>query len=114
MIISERIFKRIEELGMTQKDFADKTGITPSTISDWKNKKTNPASDKISIICYALGMTPNELLSGTDSKNSNWDTDYIMIDVDTKDYYLIEKFRSLDVKSQERLLGYMDAIAKGE
>ena len=114
MIISERIFKRIEELGMTQKDFANRTGITPSTISDWKNKKTNPASDKIAIICDALQMTPNELISGTDARNHNWNPDYIMVDVDTKDYHLIEQFRSLDAKSQERLLGYIDALIKDQ
>ncbi|MBO4267567.1 MAG: helix-turn-helix transcriptional regulator, partial [Lachnospiraceae bacterium] len=36
MIISERIFKLIEERGMTQIAFSRETGISQSTISDWK------------------------------------------------------------------------------
>ena len=49
-----------------------------------------------------------------DSRNHNWNTDYIMVDVDTKDYHLIEQFHSLDAKSQERLLGYIDALMKDQ
>ena len=54
MTISERIFEKIDELSMTQKEFSQKTGILQSTISEWKKKKTNPSSDKIMIICQVL------------------------------------------------------------
>lgn len=47
MIISERIFKILNEKDMSQKEFSSLTGIACSTISDWKHKKTNPSSDKI-------------------------------------------------------------------
>ena len=50
MTISERIFELIEKRGMSQKEFAEKTGIAQSSISDWKRKKTNPVSEKILII----------------------------------------------------------------
>ena len=49
MIISERIFKIMEEKGMTQLEFSAGTGIAQSTISDWKRKKTNPSAEKQSI-----------------------------------------------------------------
>ena len=41
MTISERIFERLQDMNMTQKEFSEATGIIPSTISEWKNKKTN-------------------------------------------------------------------------
>ena len=62
MTISERIFKLLQERGMSQKEFSDRTGIAQSSISDWKRKKTNPVSEKILIICDVLDVTPYELL----------------------------------------------------
>ena len=46
MIISERIFKIMEDKGMNQLQFSNATGIAQSTVSDWKRKKTNPTADK--------------------------------------------------------------------
>ncbi len=40
MTIRERIFKRLEELKMTQKEFAEKTEISQSAISE--RKANNP------------------------------------------------------------------------
>ena len=45
--ISDRIFEKLKEKGMSQKEFSQKTGIAESSISDWKKKHTNPVSDKI-------------------------------------------------------------------
>ena len=42
MIISERIFQILEKKNISQKHFSQETGISQSTISDWKRKKTNP------------------------------------------------------------------------
>ena len=38
--ISGRIFELLKEQNMSQKKFAQETGIAESTISDWKKKKT--------------------------------------------------------------------------
>ena len=50
MTIRDRIFARISELDITQKEFAKRTGIPETTVSDWKKKKTNPTAEKILII----------------------------------------------------------------
>ena len=47
MLISERIYKYLAERGMSQIEFSKRTGISQSTISDWRRKATNPSSDKI-------------------------------------------------------------------
>ena len=48
--ISDKIFSLLKEKEMSQKEFAQRTGIAESSISDWKKKRTNPVSDKILII----------------------------------------------------------------
>ena len=67
MTIRDRIFARISELDITQKEFAKRTGIPETTVSDWKKKKTNPTAEKILIICKVLDVTPEWLLSGVET-----------------------------------------------
>ena len=114
MIISERIFQRLKELGISQKEFAERTGITPSTISDWKRKKTNPASDKLMVICKALQMTPNELLSDTSDHKDKWNIDYMLVDDTSEDYVLLQQYHTLDVAKRARLMGYLQALCQTE
>jgi len=64
MKISENIFNIMAQKGMSQLEFSQKTGIAQSTISDWGTKKTNPAANKIMIICKTLEVSPEELLEG--------------------------------------------------
>ncbi len=67
MTISDRIFEKLNEIEMSQKTFSEKTGISQSTISEWKSKRTNPTSEKIMIICSVLSVTPEWLLSGIEN-----------------------------------------------
>ena len=108
MVISERIFYIWEEKGITQKEFSEKTGISQSTISDWKRKKTNPSADKILKICETLNVTPYELLS----ERSNMVVDKVdyLIALNDQEAVLLEEFRSLDNRKKDRLMGYLDAL----
>lgn len=109
MIISEHIFKILEEKKITQKVFSERTGIAQSTISDWKRKKTNPAADKILIICEVLGITPDELLSETECRGSR-QTEYIRIEKGTEEYILLDSYHSLKQSDKGRIWGYLEAL----
>ena len=108
MTISERIFEILQKKKMTQKEFSKKTGIPQSTISDWKSKKLNPASDKILIISDVLDVSPNFLLSGV--RDEKYERPQKMVVEDDTEYYLLEKYRKLDRAHRDRLLGYMEAM----
>lgn len=111
MIISERIFKRLTDLSMSQKEFAEKTGIQPSTISEWKKKKANPSSDKIMAICVALNVTPEWLLSGVGPAGNRKDRqDYYVIDKNSELGMLIEKYIDTDEEMRARMVGYITAF----
>lgn len=111
MIISERIFELLQEKGISQKEFSEKTGISQSTISDWKRKKTNPASDKIMLICDVLGVSPYELLSGIENEHYK-PLDYVIVDKKSEDYLLLERFRECDQTQRNRILGYIQAMTE--
>ena len=108
MIISERIFKIMEERGMTQIEFSRKTGISQSTISDWKRKKTNPAADKIMVICDVLNVSPYDVLQDTVKQKNR--SDYRVVSEGTSDYELMVEIDTLNTKQKERLKGYLSAI----
>lgn len=111
MLVSERIFELLQEKGMSQKEFSDQTGISQSTISDWKRKKTNPTVDKIMLICNVLAVSPYELLSGVENENYK-QLNYVIIDKQSEDYLFLEHFRQCDPQQKSRILGYMQALSE--
>ena len=113
MTIRDRIFERLDELNMTQKDFSDKTGIPQTTVSDWRKKRTNPTAETIMIICKVLNVTPEWLLSGVEQEqNRSNPIDWYAISADTDSGKLITAFNSMDKGLQQRLLGYVEALGK--
>jgi len=110
MIISEKIFELIKARGMSQKDFALATGISQSTISDWKTKKTNPAADKIMVICDVLGVTPEELLSsGEQFKSYEPEKNYV-VEAGTEKSVLVETVKKMDDAQVRRVLAYIQKL----
>ena len=113
MTISERIFEKLKELSMTQKEFSERTSIQQSTISEWKKKHTNPSADKIMVICKVLGVSPEWLLSGTEGKGQYRNpVDWFVIGRDTELGELILEFNRMDSRKKDRLLGYMKALTE--
>ena len=111
MTISDRIFERIKQLSMTQKEFAKKAGIQQSTISEWKKNKTNPSSDKILAICKALDVSPEWLLSGVDpAENRGKNQIYYTVDVSSDSGILVSEFNKLEKPQRDMILGYVAAF----
>lgn len=102
----------MDKNGLSQKEFSEQTGISQSTISDWKRKKTNPSADKILKICEVLHVTPYELLAeGT--VNTDGEMDYSFA-LNKDEEVVLENFRSLESRQKERLLGYMTALKENK
>lgn len=111
MLIRDRIFARLEELGMTQKEFSVRTGIAQSTISDWRKKHTNPTADKIMVICKVLDVSVEWLLSGVEPQgNRGNQREWLAVDTSTEAGQLLLQYNSMDSGMQQRLLGYAEAL----
>lgn len=109
MSISERIFSILKEKGISQKEFSEMTGIAQSTISDWKRKGTNPAADKIMVICRVLGIPVYELLEDQEDTEKEPDEELGPWG-DPEIHGLLERYRSLRTSDKAKVLGYMDAL----
>lgn len=118
MIISERIFKILEDKHMSQNAFAKKVGLASSTISDWKTKKTNPSADKIMDICAVLEVTPEQLLTGkgidedyVESFSKKLKNEYMISKADKR---ILEEIHGLKDEQRKRLFKYMAALKQIE
>jgi transcriptional regulator with XRE-family HTH domain len=113
MTIGDRIFERLQQINMLQKVFSENTGISQSTISEWKSKRTNPTSEKIMIICKVLEVTPEWLLSGIDSSGDRGNAiPWYIIDRDSELGAVVSEYHRLDEKQRARLMGYMEALRR--
>ena len=108
MLISDRIYEYMREREISQLEFSKRTGISQSTVSDWRRKGTNPSADKIMIICEVLGVTPYDLLIDADTKNKKvyHEIDYVVVDKKSNEYQLIETYRNCDEDKKNRFLQY--------
>lgn len=107
MKVYEKIFARLDELSMSQSELSRKTGISTSTINDWKKKKINPQADKLVVICKALDMSLAELLGDDGDESSS-------ADYSAEEKYLIECYRRSDNQVRRHMLRYMELIDKTE
>ena len=111
MTVGQRIFELLKQKGMTQKEFSERTGIATTTISDWRKKNTNPGSDKILLICAALEVTPEYLLSGvSEDSDRGRNKEYVVIPKNTEERLLIEVFGKMDFEERKHLLAYAKKI----
>ena len=60
-----------DKMGYTDYKVAKETGIGTATMSNWKNGKYVPKSDKIQKIATLLNTTEKFIMDGEDEKNSN-------------------------------------------
>ena len=105
--ISKRIFDRLNEYRMSQAEFSRQTGISTSTINDWKKKGHTPAADKILVICRVLEMTPEELLA-EEEPEERLDAESLK----PGDKKILDEYHSFTESQQKRLKSYMKRLLK--
>ncbi|MBR3310656.1 MAG: helix-turn-helix transcriptional regulator [Solobacterium sp.] len=104
MQVWEKIFEVLKEKGMTQREFSRRTGIPPTTVSDWKGKKVNPNAEKIMAICHALEITPYELFGEED--------DAMIIRKGSAEHDILMTWQALGQRDQDSLMEYMTKLKK--
>lgn len=64
-ILTGQFISRVRmEKGMTQKELAQKVGVTDKAVSKWETGRGMPDISSLDALCNALNVSVNELLSG--------------------------------------------------
>lgn len=89
--IGARIKRLREERKISQKELAERIGISNSRVSNWEQGLNRPDVDLLAGICTALSVSPSELL---DIKPS-------VDDFDEKERSMIKDYRALDERGKD-------------
>jgi transcriptional regulator with XRE-family HTH domain len=112
MTISERIFQILKEREISQASFCKMVGLSGSTVSDWKTKKTDPSADKIMDICNALDITPEQLLTGKGIDDNFDEHSSRELDFSFHDKEISLEYHKLSSDQQKRLEMYLKTLKK--
>ncbi len=66
MTICERMFEVMDQQGITAYALCQKTGLSNSTLSNWRSRNTDPPAKYLVPICEILGCSVIYLLTGKD------------------------------------------------
>lgn len=86
--IGEFILLKRKEANLTQKELAEKIGVSDKTISKWECGKCMPDYSVIDSLCETLNITPSQLINGTSEKSC-------LTNEETKNFMKI--FNTLDI-----------------
>lgn len=62
MVIQNKVFAYIKEVGITQSSICRKTGITTDRMSALARNKTKLTADEFEAICVAIQKSPNDFM----------------------------------------------------
>lgn len=85
-----------KEKNMTQKELAEKLGVTANAVGNWENGRRMPDYSLLNDLCSILDTNINELLSGERLKENNYKIKYDEnLENILKEYYKIKKQRKV-------------------
>ncbi len=62
MALCDNLRKARKDKNMTQRELADKVGVSHNTISDWESGSHKPDADMVMLLCHVLGVDANYML----------------------------------------------------
>lgn len=89
-----RLKALLEERGVKQKHIADVLGKEKSLLTDWKNGKSVPSDEQLTVIANLLNTTADYLTEKTDEKNKP-------ISLSENELFIKELYKKLSVLSPE-------------
>ena len=122
-IMSERLRTALEHLGVSQTELARRSGIPKGSICQYMSGHVKPKSDRIYLICKALGIDEAYLM-GYDVPMMKQKRTFVSNDeirgiledgLSEEETIIIKRYRQADEHTQEmvyRLLAYCELIKK--
>ena len=102
MDIKEKITKIRKQKGWSLSKLATQAGLTTTTVYNWYNdKNATPSRDSIEDVCVAFGISIAEFYADIEMDN-----------LAEKEIRLLELFRKIPEKEQEKALSMLELLCK--
>ncbi|MBE7101412.1 MAG: helix-turn-helix transcriptional regulator [Clostridiales bacterium] len=102
MDIKEKITKIRKQKGWSLSKLATQAGLTTTTVYNWYNdKNATPSRDSIEDVCVAFGISVAEFYADIEMDN-----------LTEKEIRLLELFRKIPEKEQEKALSMLELLCK--
>ncbi len=102
MDIKEKITKMRKQKGWSLSKLATQAGLTTTTVYNWYNdKNATPSRDSIEDVCVAFGVSVAEFYADIEMDN-----------LTEKEIRLLELFRKIPEKEQEKALSMLELLCK--
>lgn len=114
MTIGERIRDRRKELGLSQKELAEKMGFkTPSSICKAETIKNNPTMDSVREFAKALNTTPEYLLGWKEADTAKKESAELaaMVTVNRDLQHVVRTYLKLSDKDRQAVSALMDSLS---
>jgi len=100
--IKEKITKIRKQKGWSLSKLATQAGLTTTTVYNWYNdKNATPSRDSIEDVCVAFGISVAEFYADIEMDN-----------LTEKEIRLLELFRKIPEKEQEKALSMLELLCK--
>lgn len=116
--MADEIYVRFEELkkksGTTSYAVAKATGITTTTLSNWKKGKYTPKQDKLQLIADFFGVTLDYLVNGSEKEMSFSEQSELWIKIrHNKDLLnALNKYMNLSEKKKKHIHDTIDVLSE--
>lgn len=94
--------KLLNERGVTAYKVSKETGVTQSTLSDWKRGRNTPKTDNMKKIADYFGVSIDYLMTGKESNDENTSTEKDYAKNETERKLLVLCRKANDVSEEER------------
>ncbi len=71
MQLAPYIKSRRENIGLTQKQLAEKMEVSTNTVARWERNETEPSWSYFLRLCIVLGMNPEDFMKGDEQNEGN-------------------------------------------
>ncbi len=109
MLPVQRMFNELEIKNINTSELCKFLGVANSTVSGWKLRNSTLPDKYILPICEFLGLSPEYLLSGKDSK-LELDDDNVLLITTLQEKQLIQNFRYLSNTQKELFVQLFNSI----
>lgn len=93
-VLQENLNYYIKKSQMSQKEIAEKIGVSKGAITNWLNGSNSPNMEVLANLCLLLGVKMSEMLSDKSS----------ISDLSINEKKLLDNFKQLNEKGQNKLV----------